>query len=803
MHTPSPSLAAPRRRQRLVLLLTAVTLAALVLLGGSLAEAQPGRGGFGSDIADMLGSTAFSRSSAANDGHGAPICVNNSRGGTPWLLVDEDTFDGAEVDRSTWILYDSPGNAGFGLRRPEVITVEDGLLTITAQMIDGRLVSGGMAHTVDQTYGRWEFRVRTDPDPSGATSGVVLTWPQSENWPIDGENDMYETGRDPDRMPFHTYIHYGADNRQEIITHPADGTEWHVMAMEWTADRITMFRDGAYAGQVTRPEVIPDVPHHMTVQLDAWADTMGEPVTMEVDWIRVYTADTDSQCQETTPSTTTSTTTTSSTVAPSTTSTTSTTSTSTTSTTVAPTTTTTTSPTSSSTIAPATSTTVAPTTTSTTVRSTSTAPSITTTTTSTAPSITTTTTSTSSTTAPEPSTTTPSPSTTSTTVAPTTTTTTVAPTEITTPPALNIEPCRVVDGELELNGCVGFLVVPVLFAESSSPDDAEDPDDPIDPAPAANPDDAAEPEAAPENADPDPIDAEDPDSDPVDRREPDAGDDPADNGGPDTDQPVSEEQPDDTEEPGTAVPGDADEPAAEEPGTEDPDQVGEPASADPDAGDSGDAGGEAPASAGSHAVGPGSCSTYRPMAPVGSGVVHTASTQSELNAALGRAKPGDVINLDTGTYTRLHLSGDAGHEAGTSGAPIVIQAARGATPVIENDTTDVRDMKARTVYVAKSQHIVVRGLRVVGGAVGMTVADSDHVVIEHNDVVGSGDAGIAVQSFWDRTGSSNHVRVRCNTISSIGYDQSDAYAEGIYLGHGNAPFDTGSSHIIVSRNEIT
>ncbi|MEM7342221.1 MAG: right-handed parallel beta-helix repeat-containing protein, partial [Actinomycetota bacterium] len=47
------------------------------------------------------------------------------------------------------------------------------------------------------------------------------------------------------------------------------------------------------------------------------------------------------------------------------------------------------------------------------------------------------------------------------------------------------------------------------------------------------------------------------------------------------------------------------------------------------------------------------------------------------------------------------------------------------------------------------------------------------------------------------------VRVRCNTISSIGYDQSDAYAEGIYLGHGNAPFDTGSSHIIVSRNEIT
>ncbi|MEM7337695.1 MAG: glycoside hydrolase family 16 protein [Actinomycetota bacterium] len=225
-----------------------------------------------------------------------PVCAPNSDGTVPWLLVDEDTFDGDELDLDKWIVYNSPGNAGFGLRRPSAIAVDNGLLVITAQMLNGYLVSGGMAHKVDQTYGRWEFRVRTDADPSEATSGVVLTWPQSENWPIDGENDMYETGTVPNRSPFRTYIHYGADNSQEYMTHDANGTLWHEMAMEWTAERISMFRDGIFVGEVTRDEVIPDVPHHMTIQLDAWADEMGDPVTMEVDWMRVYRADVDGEC---------------------------------------------------------------------------------------------------------------------------------------------------------------------------------------------------------------------------------------------------------------------------------------------------------------------------------------------------------------------------------------------------------------------------------------------------------------------------------------------------------------------------
>ena len=211
--------------------------------------------------------------------------------GLVWRLAYADDFDTASLTSEAWRIYDSAGNAGFGLRRPRAIETANGHLVITAAMVDDDLVSGGMAHRADQVYGRWEFRVRTDPDPSGATSGVVLTWPRSENWPIDGENDMYETGRDPDRTPFMTYIHYGADNLQETISHEADGTAWHTMAMEWTEDRIALYRDGRQVGEINDPDVIPDVAHHLTIQLDAWADRMGDPVQMEVDWVRVHRFD--------------------------------------------------------------------------------------------------------------------------------------------------------------------------------------------------------------------------------------------------------------------------------------------------------------------------------------------------------------------------------------------------------------------------------------------------------------------------------------------------------------------------------
>jgi beta-glucanase (GH16 family) len=260
---------------------------------GSDAGSSGLSGGRRSMVALLIASAAVAAGAVglvAVGGAGGASC-QQSGDGVEWQLVFSDDFDGGELDTDSWYVYDSEGNAGHGLRRPSAVTVEGGRLVITASMADGQLVSGGMAHTAYQTYGRWEAVVRTDADPSAATSGVILTWPQSGRWPIDGENNIYETGPLPDRQAISSFVHYGADNYHIELTHHVDGTEWHEVAMEWRADRIRFFVDGELSGEVTEPEAIPHVPHHLTIQLDAWSDTMGDPVRMEVDRVRVYQAE--------------------------------------------------------------------------------------------------------------------------------------------------------------------------------------------------------------------------------------------------------------------------------------------------------------------------------------------------------------------------------------------------------------------------------------------------------------------------------------------------------------------------------
>ena len=206
-----------------------------------------------------------------------------------WTLVFQDDFSGSSVDTANWSMYNSIGNGGYGLRRPSAFSVSNGLLVITAQMINGNLVSGGMAYKKNYTYGKYVFRVRTEPDTSEATSGVILTWPQSENWPIDGENDMYETGTNATRDPFYTYIHYGTTaSTQYQFVHNADATQWHTIAMEWEADAIRMYRDSNLVWTLTDVNAIPHVPHHLCIQLDAFKNSMTGTVKMYVDWVKIY-----------------------------------------------------------------------------------------------------------------------------------------------------------------------------------------------------------------------------------------------------------------------------------------------------------------------------------------------------------------------------------------------------------------------------------------------------------------------------------------------------------------------------------
>jgi len=207
----------------------------------------------------------------------------------PWKLVFQDDFSGFSVNNAVWSMYDGPGHVGNGLRKPSAFSISpEGYLVVTAQMINGVLVSGGMAHRTNYKYGKFEFRVRTETDPSAATSGVVLTWPQSEKWPEDGELDIYETGPGIERNSFFTVVHYNTDNKQLQFRHSIDATQWHIVAMEWDPNYISIYRDGKLVWTVEDKEAIPDVLHHVCIQLDAAEPAMEGVVKMYVDWIKIY-----------------------------------------------------------------------------------------------------------------------------------------------------------------------------------------------------------------------------------------------------------------------------------------------------------------------------------------------------------------------------------------------------------------------------------------------------------------------------------------------------------------------------------
>jgi len=201
-----------------------------------------------------------------------------------------DEFNGSSLDTTRWSAWYGPGHAGIGLRRPSAISVSNGSLVMTAKMVNGTIESGGMSHKADYTYGRYEFRVRTERDPTGTMSGIVMTWPKYQRSPEYTESDMYETGPGIARDHFNTFIHYGYNvTTQKLVKHSVDVTQWHTVTMDWRADSLKLYRDGVLVWTLTDRVAIPDVLHHAGIQLDArYTRTLTTPVRMYVDYMRIY-----------------------------------------------------------------------------------------------------------------------------------------------------------------------------------------------------------------------------------------------------------------------------------------------------------------------------------------------------------------------------------------------------------------------------------------------------------------------------------------------------------------------------------
>lgn len=204
--------------------------------------------------------------------------------------IGGDEFISASLDRTKWGVYDSIGGFGNGLRRPSAVSESGGNLVITAT---GK-TSGGIDDSFGQTYGRWEFRARTDH--GRGFGSAILLWPDSEKQK-DGEIDIAEVPAEQ-RDQAHFVLHSGPDADPLDGSHMVgDFSQWHTFAVDWLPDHITWYVDGRARFTVTNRAHIPNTPMHLAIQLDQGPvkDWMPAPdattppqVRLQVDWVHVY-----------------------------------------------------------------------------------------------------------------------------------------------------------------------------------------------------------------------------------------------------------------------------------------------------------------------------------------------------------------------------------------------------------------------------------------------------------------------------------------------------------------------------------
>jgi len=188
-----------------------------------------------------------------------------------------------------------------------VAAIHDGTLKIIAKKVGSDILSARINSTESWTYGYFEARLRVPGGKGTWPAFWMLPEKENLNWPLDGEIDIMEyVGYQPNVV--HSTVHTGAYNHmigtQKGAQKTISGaeTQFHIYAVEWTADYIKGFVDGEEYFRFNNDgagnkETWPfNVPFYVKLNL-AWGGDWGGaqgvdesklPATYEIDYVRVY-----------------------------------------------------------------------------------------------------------------------------------------------------------------------------------------------------------------------------------------------------------------------------------------------------------------------------------------------------------------------------------------------------------------------------------------------------------------------------------------------------------------------------------
>jgi hypothetical protein len=209
-------------------------------------------------------------------------------------LPESDEFDyTGPPDTSKWNVAGEcwAGHNGNGWRCASRSTVQNGYLR---QVGSATGDTGWLGSKRGQRYGRWEVRARSAAD--GPSNGrqyhpVLITWPDSNNWPAGAEYDYLENGA-PGEPCAEAFLHYPnhQPKRQEFVRKCAvDLSQWHNFGFEWAPSHVKGYIDGVewFTYSSGCIQCAPG-PMHQTIQLDNFFGDSMQPAHFDVDWARVY-----------------------------------------------------------------------------------------------------------------------------------------------------------------------------------------------------------------------------------------------------------------------------------------------------------------------------------------------------------------------------------------------------------------------------------------------------------------------------------------------------------------------------------
>jgi beta-glucanase (GH16 family) len=256
------------------------------------------------------------------------VANNNPVGaGGAMTLVWSDEFDAGQLDPEVWYFETGdgcPDLCGWGNNElqwylPDSAQLSDGSLVITArnEASNGKNYTSARINTRDRfafLYGRIEARIRL-PAGQGIWPAFWLL-PQDNaygTWAASGEIDVVEAvnlgGSGGNTV--HGTIHFGGawpNNTMagESYVVPTDATtdfhvyvlEWDVAEMRWYVDGVLYAMQNAWWSEAGDPPAPFDRPFHILLNVAVGGNWPGAPnastvfpVSMEVDYVRVYSGD--------------------------------------------------------------------------------------------------------------------------------------------------------------------------------------------------------------------------------------------------------------------------------------------------------------------------------------------------------------------------------------------------------------------------------------------------------------------------------------------------------------------------------